>query len=401
MDSIIENILNYEEWVNIEVDPFDNTNLLYNVAKIFGENQTLKVNNKDLLFNVIKYEYESLRIGMSKKLLRDERVQRLSGTIIIYLDGETTKYIVDRVSMASAILKKINNYEAQFMDSYNWSDDFLMWLTSKALDASGAPLEGTKAIFLDTISRFKCETDDRLAVIPAEGEISNFLRTLPLLSDIGRVSQVQTRVRRENRASKGQPEIFELSLSKSGNECVSVEFDTYCGMYMYDPEESQKAKILLVAMLEVIPQLLEAYNADGAWLKEKGNSSFDVVTSIMVKEKFLIKLKEKLEYELSNNLSPAYKDIFKNIWSIIDSLGDAQEKAHAQEDVRYIIKAIRQGNIDRASFLTGMLPLPEIIKASEEFKSLQKTLLEKLREKSKKYDEENNKDVTTHAGNLV
>lgn len=391
MDMIIENILDYKEWLCEEQDPVEKIALSYNVEKVFEESQEVKVNDKDLSFNLIKYEYERFTPGSRHKPLKSERINCMSGSIIIYSEEGITKFIVDKSTMAESILKKINNYDGNEVrkDSYNLEEDFLKWIFYKGREASNAPLGGTEEIFLEGIARFKSETKDHLAIMESIGSSSKILSSpnmYAFLSGNSSILQLQAKVRWVKKISADQTEIFDLFLNRSRNECVSVEFDTYCGVYMRDPEEIRNAKILLVTMIEVLPKLLEVYNDEktrGAW-PEKEKEHF---LNGAIRGEMLRKLKkEELEYDLSR-LDPDRQEILRNAISDIDCLKDSEEKENAEEDIQYITKAILNENFKRALYLSRALANDlklDIFNELRGFEELRKMLTKAYEESRKK-----------------
>lgn len=300
MDEILDNIIDYEEWYQHEIDPYDNSKLNYTVDKIFTENQIITFNGSEVKFNVIKYEYEKLRPGSNNDSMRASRVQSLTGLIVIYSDGKTTQYIINKSYTANTLstLRKINNYTKNLLvieDRYNVDEDFFMWMIYKVLDKPGQTLDDSEEIFIDGIIGFKGQTTDQLAEMTGSGnKIMNLISTLSFLLENESVSQIKAKVRWIKKSPKEQIEQIELYLN--ANSTVDIDVDKYVGEYLFEDEEQRISKTLLMTSLEILPKMIAIYSTE----KEEGNWSEKIKKKFfvtMVGEKILTKLKEKLDYD--------------------------------------------------------------------------------------------------------
>ncbi len=296
MQKILDNIMGYEAWYDVDEDPYDKSKLKYNVEKVFSENQSIELNGSQVEFNMIKYEYEKLRPGATNESMRTARIQNLSGLVVIYSDGETTQYIINKsyTSNTLSTLRKINNCSKNSLiteDRYNVSEDFFMWMIYKFLDKPGQALDESEEIIIESIIGFKGQTDDQLAEMSGNGnKIMNLISSLLFLFENESVSQLKTTIRWKK---KNSSECLELYLSS--NNTIDTDIDKYTGQYIFEDDETRTANALLMISLEIIPKMMAVYTTEkdeGTW-SEKTKKEFFVK---MVGEKILTKLKEKLGY---------------------------------------------------------------------------------------------------------
>ncbi|RBT27809.1 hypothetical protein EB02_02591, partial [Enterococcus faecium] len=114
LDEIINNAINYNEWHTVEKDGFDNSDLNFLIRKRFNENYNIEDTN--ITFNVLDYEMEKIRPREARNPIRTTRVQSITGFIIVFTDGNITKYIINKsysepvVLVNSNILKNISKF---------------------------------------------------------------------------------------------------------------------------------------------------------------------------------------------------------------------------------------------------------------------------------------------------
>lgn len=296
MEEILDNIMDYKTWYSEDEDPYDSSKLKYDVEKVFSENQSIELNGSQVQFNMIKYEYEKLRPGAANQSMRTTRIQNLSGTVVIYSDGETTQYIINRAYTSNTLstLRKINNYSKKSLiteDRYNVSEDFFMWMIYKFLDRPGQALDESGEIIIESIIGFKGQTDDELAEMSGNGnKIMNLISSLLFLFENESVFQLKTKIR-----WKQENSIEYLELYLNSNNTIDTDVDKYTGQYILQDEGTRIAKTLLMISLEVIPKMMAVYTTekdDGTWSERKKKQFFVK----MVGEKILTTLKEKLHY---------------------------------------------------------------------------------------------------------
>ncbi|MGG4548359.1 hypothetical protein ABER02_11255 [Rossellomorea marisflavi] len=291
MEDIINNMLNYEEWRTPEVDHFNDEILNYRVIKAFEENKVITLNDTNIFYNYITYEYEKVRAGEETNEMRSQRVYPLSGYIIVYSDGINTQYITNRSGSSNTltILRKLNNYNGRLEVTHQplrINEDIFTWLIFKVLNSAGDSLEDDSRLIIEKIIGFKGATNDRLAEVKGTGNrIMNILSTLAFLFENETVSYIKPRVIYNN-------DTIEFSMDLIGT--IDIDLETYTGDYMMDPETERESKIILKTFLEIIPKLLTAYHNDSVnedWSPERKREFFTQIGAT-IQEKINEKINE-------------------------------------------------------------------------------------------------------------
>ncbi|MED4402073.1 hypothetical protein [Metabacillus fastidiosus] len=292
MEEILENMLNYENWLTPEVDPLTNDDLRYHVHKFFEENQMITLNNQEFTYNYIEYEYERVRPGEETNEMRSSRIYSISGYIIIYTDGINTQCITDRSGNdgTKTILRKLNNYNKRLeltSNPFRIDEDMFTWMIYRVLNYSEDSLDDESRLVLQQIIGFKGSTNDRLAEVKGTGNrIMNLLSTLAFLFENEQVSFIKPRINYEN-------ETIEISLDLNGT--IDIDFETYVGNYIMRQDYEKKSIVTLITFLEIIPKILTSYHND----KEKEDTPWSIdekvcfFTSIgeSIQEKIIEKIK--------------------------------------------------------------------------------------------------------------
>lgn len=259
IDTILDNMLNYSEWHEAEKDPLTNENLSFQIEKFFSKNQIVNLNETEISYNLINYEYEKVRPGAEKEEMRSNRIQSISGFILIYTDGTQVQYITDRSGNSSTltILRKINNYEGQLeikKAPFNITEDLFTWMIFRVMNDSIESLEEESHLLIKKIIGFKGSTRDRLAEIAGTGNrILNQLSTLAFLFENKRVSYIKNKIEYER-------EQIEFSIDLNGN--VDIDFETYTGNYILTDYEQMTSTVTLMVFLEIIPKIITNYYLD-------------------------------------------------------------------------------------------------------------------------------------------
>jgi len=292
MEEILENMLNYENWLTPEVDPLTDDYLRYSVRKFFEENQLITLNNQEFTYNYIEYEYERVRPGEETNEMRSSRIYSISGYIIIYTDGINTQCITDRSGgdYTKTILRKLNNYSKRLEltpNPFTISEDMFIWMIYRVLNYGEVSLDEDSHLLLQKIIGFKGSTNDRLAEVKGTGnKIMNLLSTLAFLFENEQVSFIKPRINYEN-------ETIEISLDLNGT--IDIDFDTYIGNHIIRQDYEKKSIVTLITFLEIIPKILTGYHND----KEKEDTPWSIdekvrfFTSIgeSIQEKIIEKIK--------------------------------------------------------------------------------------------------------------
>ncbi|WP_427127938.1 hypothetical protein ACQCPQ_31055 (plasmid) [Priestia megaterium] len=286
MDEILENMLNYENWLTRDLDPLTEDYLRYQVDKVFDENKTVTLNNQEITYNYIRYEYERIRPGEENNEMRSLRVYPLAGFILVYSDGTSTQYITNRSGgdNTKTILRKLNNYSKRLEiipSPFNITEDVFTWMIYRVLNYGENSLEDDTHLSLKKIIGFKGATQDRLAEVRGTGnKIMNLLSTLAFLFENEHVSFIKPVV-------EYQHETIEISLDLYGT--IDIDFESYTGNYIMHQEEEKNSLITLITFLEIIPKILTRYRNDldnEEWsIDEKVNFFTGIGADIQVKIK--------------------------------------------------------------------------------------------------------------------
>lgn len=290
MDDIIKHIMSYNNWIKSEIDPETKDPLNYYVDLVFSENKKIKLNNQEIKFNLLKFEYERVRPGEEKNPMRSTRIYSTTGNVIIYTDGVQTQYIINRSNSPNTLtmLRKINDYKGKkniTANPFSIKDDMFIWMINKVLNGQRKSIDEEGKFFLDKIMGFKGSTADTLAVVKGSGNrILNILSTLAFLFENENVSNIKPRIQYEN-------ETVEVSLDLNGS--IDVDLETYSGNYLMHEENEQYAIVILMVLLEIIPKLLTIYNLElesEEWSFNKKKSFFESIGTNISE-----KINEKIE----------------------------------------------------------------------------------------------------------
>lgn len=284
MDGILHNILNYKSWRTDIIDPFTNEPLLYQVSKVYDENQKIKIKGTEFIFNYIKYEYDTVIAGQESNPISAERLKKTFGRIVIYTDGVRTQYLVDKARGPAAlrILRVINNSDKNKIieaQSFNITEDFFIWLLSRFMNGSTI-LDEEDSLKINRITGFKGEGSQKQAILSGSGnEIMNMLSSLSFLVEMDVMTEVEARIIRGS-------ETLELRFY-SKNSQLDILVESYTGEYMILHDEEMTPRILLNSFIEIIPSIMNAYNEDienDAWTKNsKREFTLGLVDSVREK----------------------------------------------------------------------------------------------------------------------
>ncbi|MFY9901927.1 MAG: hypothetical protein WAK52_04905 [Trichococcus sp.] len=265
IQQIIDNCLDYENWYTNEIDPYDESKLRFEINKRFLDNHNLKIGDTNFFFNVLDYEMEKVRPREAENAMRATRVQLISGFVIVFTDGNTTKYITNKTYGPNTLtnLRKINNYIGQLEiidEKFSIDSDLFFWVVNKVIDFPGVQLGDAQNVKIELMTGFKGETDDKLAEISGSGDrILNLISTLTFLVENEKLSRIEMQLCH-------QKDTYGLKLGI--NSYLEINAEKYRGGYMKLPDEEMIPHIVLNAFLVVIPDLLAIYDQEikkGQW----------------------------------------------------------------------------------------------------------------------------------------
>lgn len=289
IDDILSNIMNYSQWIQLDKDPLEKKNLKFYIEKAFEENQKIILNDTEITYNYINYEYEKVQYGEEYNPLRAVRINSVSGYVIIYTDGSTTQYIINRSnnSYSKTILRKLNNYTKNRIITESpvlINQDFIIWLIYKVTTGLEESMIDECHLLVKMITGWKGSSQDKLAKISGKGDrILNNLGTLAFLFENENVSDIQTKIEYIN-------ETIDVSLNLNGT--IDVDLSTYSGDYLFNHDCEKSSKVILTVFLVILPKLLSAYKIDietKEWSNNKKIDFFYEIGNSITK-----KIKEKI-----------------------------------------------------------------------------------------------------------
>lgn len=244
-------------------------------TKAFVENQSIRLNGRDIQYNMIKCTYD--QISMGDRPLEDRTVRK-SVFIIVYYNGVSVNYIIDQNSNAQKMLRKLLSYTGKHeieKSVYSFSNDFFVWLISKVYNSDNiieSNNENLSDLQLESIKGFRGDTEDLQTQVSATGEsVMNIISTLSFLLENRRLNQIKLEL------SYAEHESISLILKK---ESVAIEFKPYQGVFEQEETDSITAKLYLLVYLEILPMIEQEYQSnivDNVWSK---NAYIDFMNSV-------------------------------------------------------------------------------------------------------------------------
>lgn len=260
IESVLSNMMNFKNWHEVEKDPLTNEELHFNIEKAFEENRTIVLNDVEIEYNLINYEYERVRPGASREESRSVRIMPMKGFVLIYSDRNRVQYITNRAGNKHTltILRKLNNYTGKLEIQeapFQITEDLFTWMIFRVMKNVNNSLDDESHLLINKVTGFKGSSRDRLAEITGTGNrILNQLSTLAFLFENKRVFFIKVNIEYKN-------DKIEFSIDLNGN--VDIEFDTYIGDHsLLKIEEEIKSSVILMVFLEIIPKILTCYHMD-------------------------------------------------------------------------------------------------------------------------------------------
>lgn len=303
INKIIENSKNRSS----EKDFFDNSELLFNVEKIFKENQKTKIDiikfkdkqpniiSEEVEFNYIKFQYETVKKTEKNNPLRDKRIKTNYLQVIIYRIKNKNYYITNRgynngtLGMLRRLLGYTGKYEILEEKILGIKSELFIWLIKRLIDEPNEFLDDNNQILIQSVVGFKGESMDRLAEISGSGEkIMNMLTTLLFLFENKNISKIETKI-------KFDDSIYPLILGK--DSFIDVNINGYLGQDFFGDREEIEAKVIIKSFLGVIPSIINIYSNElelKNWSEKKEQTFFRVIGRTLSKQ-INEKLKQRKE----------------------------------------------------------------------------------------------------------
>lgn len=243
LDDVSEDVISWNNW---------------HFQKASDNNFEECFNGRNITFNVVRYSYDQVTPGT---IPIEDRTVRKEGFIIIYSNGVSVNYIIDRNSDAKKLLRKILSYSGRNeidKNMYDLSSDFFTWLICKVYNSENmieSENDTLSDVRLDAIKGFKGDTEDLLTKVSADGEtVMNIISTLSFLLESSKLNQVKLDLEYDEHNNVG------LVLKRG---VVSTDINQYRGGFEGETEKDIRiAKIYLLVYLELLPILVQAYQSD-------------------------------------------------------------------------------------------------------------------------------------------
>ncbi|MDF9505892.1 hypothetical protein P5808_28635 [Bacillus cereus] len=289
LDQIIEKLLADTEEKRFE----DKTSYInVQVNKVFETNQTIILNNKTITYNLINYVYDSVYPGDSPI---EERKTPISGSVIVYLNGDKVGYIVDKNYNALTELRWLIGYKGRLEILKNESSihsELLIWIISRIFKEENELIlslseENEIKLILNSIVGFKGQTDDQVSFVSADGDsILNILSTLSFLLESKLLQQIKLRLQFEDHEN--------VELVLKDNKTIAVNINKYDGPFDdYGNKYKRYSELYLLIYLDIMPMLYSNYQQDldnELWGTPQKK---EFLTS--VRDKLIQKINEKVE----------------------------------------------------------------------------------------------------------
>jgi len=268
---------NIIEVINKIISPKENLDRYINIhtTKYFEENQTAMFGGRNITFNYISYSFDFIRFGNESI---EDRTTRNTGFIIVYFNGTSINYIINRNSDAKRVLRILVGYTGQNEIQENNIDiksDFFVWLISKVFKSENSLIidENDKTIVIDTIKGFKGDSADELTKISADGRsVMNIISTLSFILESSLLNQIKIDIEYLNH------ENIELILSTRNT--ISTLLKEYDGDYDEFTIEKHTSFLFLLIYLEIMPAIYQIYQIEienGDWGTSKYREFLNLV----------------------------------------------------------------------------------------------------------------------------
>lgn len=247
----------------------------WHFTKVFDNNQSMKLNGRDIQYNMIKCVYDQISVGERPV---EDRTVRKSVFIIVYHNGVSVNYIIDQNTGAQKMLRKLLSYTGKNeieKNVYSFSNDFFVWLISKVYNSDNiieSSNDNLSNLQLESIKGFRGDTEDSQTKVSATGEsVMNIISTLSFLLESRRLNQIKLEL------SYSEHESISLILKK---ESVAIDLKPYQGSFEQETPDSLIAKLYLLVYLEILPIIDQQYQSDVAddiWSK---NAYIDFMNNV-------------------------------------------------------------------------------------------------------------------------
>lgn len=280
IEEIINNILDYENWRDNEIDTYTSEPLDYSINKYFDENKKATIKESDFEYNYFEYKFDSLMKGQEQNPIFAERIKTTSGFFVIYTDGMRTQYLIDKArgSNALKILRKFNNSDKNKIieaQAFVFESDFFLWLVSKFKNDNN--IDEVEELVLKSVTGFKGLGNQNQATLTGSGnDVMNLFSTLSFIIEMESLTEILAQF--QHRKNTYEIRFYE------NNSQIDINIDNYTGDYVKEEETLKKSIVLLHCFIEIIPSVINSYNNDvdnNDWSKDKkGEFSTQILEAV-------------------------------------------------------------------------------------------------------------------------
>lgn len=205
------------------------------IWKTFDQIQITQFNNREIEYNYFSVSFDSVRPGLEPV---EDRTTHNKCFVIVYFNGFSVNYIIDRNSDAKTILRKLLNYSGKneiVENNYQVDSDFFIWLISKVYyDQNTIEINSQTDVklVLKSIRGFKGDSQDYLTKVSASGEsVMKIISTLSFLLESRNINQIRINIDYGN--NRGI--VIELNINNS----IRINTDIYIGDYIMEVQEKR------------------------------------------------------------------------------------------------------------------------------------------------------------------
>ncbi|NFA59444.1 hypothetical protein K8O96_12215 [Clostridium sporogenes] len=236
--------------------------------KMFNEIEVTQFNNREIKYSYFSISFDSVRPGVEPV---EDRTTHNKCFVIVYFNGSSVNYIIDRNSDAKTILRKLLNYSGKneiMENNFKVDSDLFIWLISKVYhDENTIEINSQTDVklVLKSIRGFKGDSQDYLTKVSASGEsVMKIISTLSFILESRNINQIKINIDYGN--NRGI--IIELNINNS----IRINTERYIGDYIMEVEEKKISQLYLLFYLEIFPNLIQSYQNEKdseLWNREK------------------------------------------------------------------------------------------------------------------------------------
>ena len=258
---------------------------------MYQDIQKFEFNDKSILYNVFEVSVDAISPGVGSE---ESRTQKINFRVIAYESNKEINYIINRNSDALSLLRKIFSYEGKneiVSNSITFNGDNFLWFINKVFYKENSfqisnSMQESKELIINQIIGIRGETPDENRLSAQGNTVLNLISTLSFILETKQVRQLMLRV------EYTEHENVEIILNDKGK--VSIDIDSYSGVYENFEINKEIAVILLFVYIDVLPQFILFYYSD----IENSNWTFETRNAFLddLQEELIHRLKEKKQY---------------------------------------------------------------------------------------------------------